>query len=73
MSRTHYPEIFDSLLKARGLTKERVADFLNPDYKKLHNPLLLPDMEKARDRVIKAIENKEHIVVYSDYDADGIP
>ncbi|MDP2642052.1 MAG: single-stranded-DNA-specific exonuclease RecJ [bacterium] len=69
----HFPELFETLLKGRGITKERAKDFLNPDYGKLHDPLLLPDMEKARDRVIRAIQDGEHIVVFSDYDADGIP
>ncbi|MEK7177101.1 MAG: single-stranded-DNA-specific exonuclease RecJ [Patescibacteria group bacterium] len=69
----HFPEIFETLLKERGITKEEEANFLSPDYEKLHNPLLLPDMEKARDRVILAIKNNEHITVFSDYDADGIP
>lgn len=48
-------------------------EFLNPRYENLHDPLLLPDMEKARDRVIEAMQNSEHIFVFSDYDADGIP
>lgn len=69
----HFPELFDILLKQRDLTLEYQETFLNPDYENLHNPLLLPDMEKARDRIIKAIGNNEHIIVFSDYDADGIP
>lgn len=69
----HYPELFDSLLKQRGITLEEKEDFLNPDYDKLHDPLLLPDMKKARDRVIRAIKDNEHIVVFSDYDCDGLP
>lgn len=73
MPASGFPEIFDLLLKERGISAEYQSDFLNPDYNNLHDPLLLPDMEKARDKVIKAIENNEHIVVFSDYDADGIP
>src|SRR3990167_8682255 len=69
----HFPELFEILLNKRGLTLEGKKSFLNPDYNKLHDPLLLPDMIKARDRVIEAIKNNEHIVVFSDYDADGIP
>ena len=52
----HFPDLFETLLKERGIGGEEVEDFLNPDYSKLHDPLLLPDMEKARDRVIKAIQ-----------------
>ncbi len=69
----HFPELFEILLKQRGIIPEEQESFLSPNYEKLHDPLLLPDMERARDRVIKAIENNEHIVVFSDYDADGIP
>ncbi len=61
------------MLEERGIFHEQAEEFLNPSYSKLHNPLLLPDMEKARDRVIEGVKNKEHIVVFSDYDADGIP
>src|SRR5688572_27364100 len=73
MTVSTFPEIFESLLKERGISPEDSEEFLNPDYARLHDPLLLPDMEKARDRVIKAIENNEHIVVFGDYDADGMP
>src|SRR3990167_5170135 len=68
-----FPEIFAKLLKDRGIEDSEKDLFLNPDYTKLHSPLLLPDMERARDRVLEAINNNEHIVVFSDYDADGIP
>ncbi len=69
----HFPELFEALLKERGISLEDSESFLNPDYHKLHNPILLPNMELARDRVIRAMKANEHIVVFSDYDADGIP
>ena len=69
----HFPELFDTMLKERGITPEEQEEFLYPDYTKLHDPLELPDMERARDRVIKAIKDNEHIVVFSDYDCDGLP
>ncbi len=69
----HFPQIFESLINARGILPELLEDFLRPNYDKLHDPLLLLDMEKARDRTIKAMRDNEHIVVFSDYDADGIP
>ena len=62
-------ELLELLLSRRNLTREE----LTPNYSRLHDPLLLPDMEKGRDRVIEAIENNEPITVFSDYDADGIP
>ena len=73
MTVTRFPEIFASLLEERGISNEEQEFFLKPDYSRLHDPLLLPDMEKARDRVIKAVKENEHIVIFSDYDADGIP
>jgi len=69
----HFPELFETMLKERGVTPEEQVDFLNPNYDKLHDPLELPDMERARGRVIKAIKDNEHIVVFSDYDCDGLP
>lgn len=68
-----FPEILQKLMSQRGIKEDEASDFLTPDYNKLHDPLLLPDMERARDRVIKAIKEGEHIFVFSDYDADGIP
>lgn len=73
MSASGYQEIFELLLRERGISADEKEFFLKPDYSRLHDPLLLLDMERARDRLIKAIENSEHVVVFSDYDADGIP
>ncbi len=54
--------------------KETVARFLNPNYETdLHDPFLFNDMEKVVARLFKAIELKEKIFVYGDYDADGVP
>ncbi len=71
MTKLAFPEIHEALLKKRGITD--IEDFLNPDYGSLCDPMLLPNMERARDRVIEAMKSDEHIVVFSDYDADGIP
>ncbi len=61
-------KIFTQLVKKRGLN----PDFLQPDYKKSADPFLLPDMEPAVARIKKAIENQEKILIYGDYDADGV-
>lgn len=53
-------------------TKEKVESFLDTNLNKLHDPLLLPDMQKALDRINKAIDNNENIHVHGDYDVDGI-
>lgn len=72
-----FPEINTitlQLLANRGLdTQEKIEEFLNPDYSNnIHDPFLFNDMEKAVDRILKAIVNKEKMVVYGDYDADGV-
>ncbi len=70
-----YGELLRTLLEKRGIVDETQAEiFLNPSYKRdLHDPFLMRDMEKACVRLYEAIENNEKIVVYADYDCDGIP
>lgn len=70
-----HPEIVQQLLHNRGVRSTEEAErFLNPDFDThLHDPFLLTDMEKAAARVLHAIEANEHIVIYTDYDCDGIP
>ena len=56
----------------RGLgTKEAIQAFLEPSLSKLPDPFLLNDMEKAADRLADAIEKKEKVCIYGDYDIDG--
>lgn len=75
MSVENFPPLVKKLLEKRGLTEPEIAHkFLNPDYAAdIHDPYLLKDMGKAVDRIISAINANEKIVIYSDYDADGIP
>ena len=70
-----YGELLRTLLEKRGIVDEAQAEiFLNPDYERdLPNPFLMRDMEKACVRLYEAIENKQKIVIYADYDCDGIP
>jgi Single-stranded DNA-specific exonuclease len=64
--------IIAALLIARGHDTEEKADrFLNPSIEHLHDPLLLKGMREAADRVHRAVENGEKILVWGDYDVDG--
>lgn len=61
------------ILVNRNLTKkEDINLFLKPTRHDFHNPYLMPDMALAVDRIIKAMNNKEKILIYGDYDVDGI-
>ena len=60
------------LLNREINTKEKVSKFLNSDKKDIHNPFLFENMEKVVERIKKAGINKEKIVIYGDYDVDGI-
>ena len=60
------------LLVQRGVTSVEEADrFFNPRLKNLHDPYLMPDMDKAVERLNRAMGAKEKIMVYGDYDVDG--
>jgi single-stranded-DNA-specific exonuclease len=69
-----YPEILRKLLYYRGIKTEKGAEiFLNPVFEENNDPFEMFGMEIAVERIFQAIENKEKIIIYSDYDADGIP
>lgn len=66
-------DLISSILASRGIIeKEDVREFLNPTRDDFHNPFLMPDMEKAVDRILKAIQTQEKTIIYGDYDVDGI-
>ena len=52
--------------------KEDIRLFLNPTRNDFHDPFLITDMEKAVQRIMKAIEKQEKVTIYGDYDVDGI-
>ncbi len=61
------------ILANRNILKEEdIRLFLNPTRNDFYNPFLITDMDIAVNRIIKAIENKENITIYGDYDVDGI-
>ncbi len=60
------------LLVQRGITSEEEAEkFFHPSLKDMHDPFLMPDMDKAVNRLNQAMGLKEKILVYGDYDVDG--
>ena len=60
------------LLVQRGITSpEEAKRFFKPNLNDLHDPFLMPDMDKAVKRLNKALGNKEKILIYGDYDVDG--
>ncbi len=60
------------LVNRNILEDEKINIFLNPTRRDFYNPFLMPDMEKAVDRIIKAIKTHEKIMIFGDYDVDGI-
>lgn len=66
-------KLLAQILVNKGIIEhEEIKIFLNPKRNNFYNPFLMPDMEKAVNRIINAIENKEKILIYGDYDVDGI-
>jgi single-stranded-DNA-specific exonuclease len=66
------PESIARILVARGVkTFDQARDFFRPSLDRLHDPFLMDDMTRAVERIQRAIENKERITIYGDYDVDG--
>lgn len=70
-----YPDLVQTLLKKRGITNAADAEhFLYPDFERdVRDPFGILNMEKAVERILRAIDAGERIAVYADYDCDGIP
>lgn len=66
-------KLLSTILVNRDIIKEeQIEKFLNPRRCDFYNPYEMPDMKIAVERIITAIENKEKIIIYGDYDVDGI-
>jgi len=68
----HAP-LLERILQARGLAdSQESARFLEPSLRHLHDPSLIPDLDRAADRLLRAAAAGEPIVIYGDYDVDGV-
>ena len=72
---TGFDPLTQKLLHNRGIATRQAAEkFLNPDYERdCYDPFLILNMDRAVERILRAIDGSEKIVVYGDYDCDGIP
>lgn len=72
-NKSHLSMLLASILINRNIdTSEKVEQFVNPTRNDFHDPFLMPDMDKAVDRILKAINTNEKVMIYGDYDVDGI-
>ena len=60
------------ILVKREIPETQIPTFLEPTRNDFYSPFSMPDMEMAVARIIKAIEEKENVTIYGDYDVDGI-
>ena len=65
-------KLLASIIINRNIKEKDIDVFLNPTRNNFYDPFLMPDMKIAVERIIKAINNKEKIIIYGDYDVDGI-
>ena len=66
------PRLVAELLYQKGIkTSAAVQEFFKPSMDNLYDPFLFPDMEKAVQRILQALNSKEKITIYGDYDVDG--
>ena len=66
-------ELLAQLLLQRGIdTPKKIHDFLNPSKMQITSPFAFTDMKKSVERIFEAIEKQEKIIVYGDFDADGV-
>lgn len=64
--------LFDRIITSRGLSSDEIDGFLNPVYSDFHDPFLLNGMSEAVERIITARKRQQKIIIYGDYDIDGL-
>ena len=65
-------KLLANILANREITEDKATVFLKPTRNDFHNPFEMPDMEKAVERILEARESQEKIIIFGDYDVDGI-
>ncbi len=71
-SRLGMPTTLTNLLVQRGIdTVEKAKKFFSPSLRDLHDPFLMKDMDRAVERIERAVKNQETVMIYGDYDVDG--
>lgn len=66
------PIVVELLFSRDYTTEEQISKFLNPKIEDLYDPYLLKDMDRAVERIKKAIKNNEKVLIFGDYDVDGV-
>ena len=69
---TRIPEIILKILKSRGIGEEMQEEFFSPRPRLAYDPFLLANMQEGVDKLLSAIDRGKRIVIYGDYDVDGI-
>ena len=68
-----FPAILEHLIRQRGLAAGvELESYLHPRLKDLEDPFLIPDMRDAVERILQAVDRKENVCVFGDYDVDGV-
>ena len=67
-----YPDIVRNLVTQRGIPEDQIESFLHPKLRDLANPFLIPEMQLAVTRILGAIDQKQSVCIYGDYDVDGV-
>ena len=66
------PTAAEIIIRRGYIDNDEIERFIHPSTKNLYDPFLMRDMEMAVDRIVHAVKNKEKILIYGDYDVDGI-